>query len=130
MQSLEQQYAAEIYEQISQYPGNLSEDAPDRKRYGSMAHKLPILVRQAGLVQALAFVESRNKEPYNKLLDHLAQTVGEGSADSLLGRSRRADLAEYIYLTERTMLALKWYKRFAQSVLKIEATEDEGGGEA
>ena len=66
MQSLEQQYAAEIYEQISQYPGNLSEDAPDRKRYGSMAHKLPILVRQAGLVQALAFVESRNKEPYEQ----------------------------------------------------------------
>ncbi len=125
MQSREQQYAVTICNQISEYPGKLSEDAADRKRYGAMAHKLPILVRQAGLVQALAFVESRDKEPYKNLLDHLASTVGEGSAAGLLTRSRAADLPEYIYLTERVMLALKWYKRFAQSVLKVAPTEEE-----
>lgn len=131
MQSREQQYAAEIYKQISDYPGRLPEDSVERKRYGAMAHNLPILVRQAGLVQALAFVQSRDKKPYNKLLDHLAQTVGEGASDNLLDYSRRAELSEYIYLTERVMLALKWYKRFAQSVLKVELTDEvEGDGDA
>ena len=51
MQSREQQFAKDIYEQVNasvQYP----HDSEERKKYGSMAHKLPILVRTAGLVQA------------------------------------------------------------------------------
>ena len=130
MKGREQEYAAKIYEQISEYPGRLAEDSPELKRYGSMAHKLPILVRQAGLVQALAFVDSRGQDPYKRLLDHLAVTVGETDGERLLRRSRDAELAEYAYLTERVLLALKWYKRFAQSVLKVDPAEDvEGGGD-
>lgn len=124
MQSLEQQYAATIYGQISKYPASLPETSAERKRYGSMAHKLPILVHQAGLVQALAFVQSRNKVPYDRLLEHLAVAVGETDTSQLFERSRSAPLSEYIYLTERVMLALKWYKRFAQSVLKVDSTEE------
>ncbi|MGB3220396.1 MAG: type III-B CRISPR module-associated protein Cmr5 [Anaerolineae bacterium] len=128
MPNLEQQYAATIYKQISDYPGRFAEDSPERKRYGSMAHMLPILVRQAGLAQALAFVQSRRKEPYNKLLEHLTAAVGE---TDLLAASRQAELSEYIYLTERVMLALRWYKRFAQSVLKVDMTDqfDDRGGQ-
>jgi len=112
---------------VSQYPGHLPKESKERKRYGSMAHKLPILVRQAGLVQALAFVKSRDKPPYDKLLEHLGETVGEAD---LFETCRTANLTEYIYLAERVMLALKWYKRFAQSVLKVDATEDiEGDGD-
>lgn len=130
MRSQEQQYAATIYRQISEYPGRFAEDAPERKRYGSMAHELPILVHQAGLAQALAFVQSRNKAPYNQLLEHLAAAVGEVNAAQLLERSHSAELPEYMYLTTRVLLALKWYKRFAQSVLKIDPTDrDEAGGE-
>jgi len=128
MPTREQQYAAQIYDQISKYPGGLAEDSEERKRYGSMAHKLPILVRQAGLVQALAFVQSRCKVPYNRLLAHLAETVGAANADALLDHSRRANLSEYILLTDQVMLALKWYKRFAQSVLKVDPTDDADDG--
>lgn len=128
MPSLEQQYAATIYNQISDYPGRFAEDSPERKSYGSMAHTLPILVRQAGLAQALAFVQSRRKDPYDKLLEHLTAAVGE---TDLLAASRQVELSDYIYLTERVMLALKWYKRFAQSVLKVDTTDefDDRGGQ-
>jgi len=132
MQSREQKYAATIYAQVSQYPGRLPEESKERKRYGSMAHKLPILVRGAGLAQALAFVDSRQgsrREPYQKLLEHLAATVGEISSPELLAFSRNADLSEYMYLTERVMLALKWYKRFAESVLHVTAGDEDEGGE-
>lgn len=131
MQSREQQYAASVYTRVDNFRrDHPDEKDKDRKRYGAMAHKLPILVRQAGLVQALAFVHSRNKTPTNQLLSDLAQTVGAETTANLLNRSRQADLVEYIYLTDQVMLALKWYKRFAQSVLKIESTDEgnDGGG--
>jgi CRISPR-associated protein Cmr5 len=128
MKGQEQEYAAKIYGQIREYPGGFPEGTSERKRYGSMAHKLPILVHQAGLAQALAFVQSRNKTPYDKLLEHLAAAVGETDVAHLLERSRGAELTEYVYLTERVLLALKWYKRFAQSVLKVDPTEDDDGG--
>ena len=68
MKTLEQEFAAEIYTQVVEYGNKNQKDSPERKQYGSMAHKLPILVRTAGLTQALAFVESRGKEPYRALL--------------------------------------------------------------
>lgn len=132
MQSREQEYAARVYARVDEFRAqHPNEGDKARKRYGSMAHKLPILVRQAGLVQALAFVQSRNKAPTTQLLDDLAQTVGSGTTASLLDRSRRANLAEYMVLTDQVMLALKWYKRFAQSVLKVESTDedDSDGGD-
>jgi CRISPR-associated protein Cmr5 len=126
---LEQKYVSKIYDQVF-----AAKDLQDHKKYGSMAYTLPILVRTAGLAQALAFVTTRgkNKEnnPYDRLLDHLAEVVGEPNRHSFLKKSREADLQEYMYLTRRTMLALKWYKRFAESVLEITSTDksEERGG--
>ena len=125
MISREQTYAADAYEHVAKlaekYP---DENAAERKEYGGMALKLPVLVRQAGLVQALAFVESRGKDSQKRLLDDLAATVGENDKNQLLRRSREADLEEYMALTEKTLLALKWYKRFAQSILKVKPTDE------
>jgi CRISPR-associated protein Cmr5 len=121
MQTRDQKYAARAFAQVS---GVLEKDW--KKKYGSMAHKLPVLVRSAGLAQALGFVEARGEEPQKRLLEHLAQTVGAGTKDDLLNRSRTASLPEYMRLTREVMAALQWYKRFAQSVLEVE-TGEEGG---
>ncbi len=127
MKTLEQEYAGMIYSQVEKFGKRYpAEDSPERKSYGSMAHKLPILVLSAGLVQALAFVESRGKEQHKVLLEHLAKVTVDATVDVFLAQSREAALLDYIYLTRKTLLALKWYKRFAQSVLKIEPGEEEG----
>jgi len=118
MQTQDQKYAAKVFEQVSNIP------AGDRKKYGSMAHKLPVLVRTAGLAQALAFVDSRSEEPQKRLLEHLAETVGAGTKEELLNRSRTTPLEEYMRLTQEVVAALLWYKRFAQSVLGVEAGEE------
>ena len=125
MESLEQKFARTAYEQVQAYAEQHPEGSKERKQYGSMAHKLPILVRQAGLVQALEFVNSRGKDAQRSLLGDLAVAVGQDNAAALLQRSRVAELADYTFLTHRVMLALKWYKRFAQSVLKVSPTEEE-----
>src|SRR5690606_26625119 len=72
---LEQQFASKIYAQVVGY-----KDSPDQKQYGSMAYTLPILVRTAGLAQALAFVSSKKKASYDQLLNHLAKVVLDENA--------------------------------------------------
>ena len=124
MKTLEQEFAADIYEQVAQYGKDNPKDSSKRKQYGSMAHKLPILVRSAGLTQALAFVDSRGKDAHHDLLNHLASVTAKCEKQEFLQLSRDAELQQTIYLTRRTMLALKWYKRFAQSVLEVEATDE------
>lgn len=130
MLTREQAYAAKIYEQVT---NDIATKASEKqKKYGSMAHKLPVLIRVAGLAQALQFVDSRGSEDQKVLLRHLALTLDfvdeEGVAltaeAKLLNSSRTSQLAPYMRLTQQALAALQWYKRFAQSVLKVETGED------
>ncbi len=125
MQTLQQKYADAIYRRIqdvkTSYP-----DEKKRKEYGALALKLPVLVRQAGLVQALTFVAARQRDAHKRrILDDLAQVLGEGSGEDLLEQAREAPLVKYMYLTQRVLWALEWFKRFAQSELKVEPGEGE-----
>lgn len=119
----EQRYARAVYHQIEPL---IDKPEQERKAYGSLAHKLPVLIRASGLAQALAFVRARNKEGtlQRQLLTDLEAVlrtngVLAGSAD-LVTRSREADFEEYMRLTEAALQALLWFKRFAQSELKVE----------
>lgn len=125
MRTREQRYAAEIFGQVSAVADRPAEY---RSKYGSMAHKLPVLIRSAGLAQALAFVEARGEDPHRDLLEHLAKVTGQASKDTLLRRSREAELGEYMRLTQAVLAALVWYKRFAQSVLEVESAGEETEG--
>src|SRR5579875_672637 len=117
MQTRDQKYALTAYEHVSKV------NMDDKQSYGAMAHKLPILIRTAGLAQALSFVEARGKKPQAQLLTDIALTIGNANRQELLERVRKAELSEYIYLTKQVMDALLWYKRFAQSVLGVDASE-------
>ena len=72
IQTRDQKYAVDAYKRVKTIfnDGKLSND-----KYGSMAHKLPILIRTAGLAQALAFVSARGKEEHKRLLNDLALTL-------------------------------------------------------
>lgn len=118
MQTRDQIYAATVYEQVS----NIRRE-PEYKKYGAMAHKLPILIRTAGLVQALAFVEARGKEIQKRLLTDLKVTIESNEPRTLLMHAQQADLSEYMRLTQQIMAALLWYKRFAQSILGVDVSE-------
>lgn len=123
MRTRSQEYAAKIFEQVMQ----VGED--ERKKYGSLAHRLPVLIRTAGLAQALAFVDARHRGAGERLLEDIAAVVQLEKKEKLLERSRKAELAEYMRLTHNVLAALVWYKRFAQSVLGVEAGADEEGQE-
>ena len=102
-----QRYAGSIYDQVQSVP------AEQRGEYEGMAQKLPILIRTAGLAQALAFAQTRGQAA-QRLLDDLANVVEAGTGEGLLSRSRQDQLPKYMRLTQEVLTALLWYKRFAQ----------------
>ena len=116
-QTRTQRYAAMIFTKVQAVPTG------QRKNYAAMAQKLPVLIRSAGLAQALAFVESRGEDEDRLLLDHLADAIGMNTREQLLTQSRTASLTNYMRLTQQAMSALLWFKRFAQSV----GTDKPGG---
>lgn len=118
MKTIQQSYAQQVYEKVQ------SLNQEERKVYGAMAHKLPVLVRQAGLIQAIAFVATRGQKAQKLLLDHLASTLGYTNQDELYTRVREASLQEYALLTRQALWALEWYKRFAQSILGVNSAEE------
>ena len=121
MKTFDHELAEKVYERVAKF-----KDSSERKKYGAMAHKLPILVRTSGLAEALAFVESHGKESQLVLLEDLAQVVSVETREVFTKKSREAEIQEYMFRTRRTMLALKWFKRFAQSVLGVDPTQDDG----
>jgi CRISPR-associated protein Cmr5 len=123
MNTLTQEYATKVYNQVKAVIANSAQEC---KQYGGMAHKLPVLVRQAGLIQAMTFVDTRGKPGHKALLKDLARIVCDGDTESFLEKCRTNELADYIWLTRKTLAALEWYKRFAESVLEVKAGEDGG----
>jgi CRISPR-associated protein Cmr5 len=126
MQTRSQKYAARIFKQIEHLQKH--HNAGDQKQYGSMAHKLPVLIRTAGLSQALGFVAARGNAMHQRLVTDLTATLGRRDLPS---ESRIApNLQSYMRMTQEALDALLWYKRFAQSVLKVDASEEPGGVDA
>lgn len=126
LHSRDQEFAKTVYEQVSAYKQQAGgTDSKKAKQYGSMAHKLPLMIRSAGLAQTLAFVQVKAKKPaYKQLLDDLAKTLAQPSGEEFVKQSRIVSLDEYMFLTQNALAALLWYKRYAQSVLGVEAGEE------
>jgi CRISPR-associated protein Cmr5 len=122
MLTRDQKYAATVYDQVCKIKSERQEKQ-EYKKYGAMAHKLPILIYTAGLVQALEFVNARCEAIHKELLSDLAMTVGQDDAQALLDYVRGADLSNYMLLTRQILAALLWYKRFAQSILGVDASD-------
>lgn len=125
LQTREQRQADGVFKLVNNV--KIQKDPAYAKSYGSMAHKLPVLIRTAGLAQALEFVAARpeSQQPQKDLLGDLALVLMYQKAEDLCAASRKLPLGSYMRLTQEALAALLWFKRFAQSVLGIEG-DDEG----
>ena len=106
-----QQDAAKVYAKVANQKKNDQKD-----RYSSMCQTLPVLIRTAGLVQALTFLQAKAGGE-GLLGDNLGETLGHKNLEGLVKKAREADLAEYMLLTQRALEQLLWYKRYAQVLL-------------
>lgn len=121
MPTRQQTFATKTYTRVAAIEAR----SPEYKdRYGSLAHRLPVLIRSAGLAQALAYIEARGKDEGKQLLVDLASVLDVASSAEFIRRARESQLTEYMYLTQQSLDALLWFKRFAQTILKVAANTD------
>lgn len=125
MNNLNQTLARSVYDKISAVNAAGRDDIY-KKKYGKMALRLPALVQNAGLLQAFAFIEDNKEDPPKDLLADLALVLGFADKDTLMNACIDLSFSEYRYLARRCVIALTWFKRFAQSTWpEILAAEDE-----
>jgi CRISPR-associated protein Cmr5 len=99
--------------------------------YGGVCHKLPVLIRAAGLCQTLAYVEAKaaggdlRAQGYRYVRDHVAAVLGVADPARLLDAVRGANLNEYMRQTGAVIQAWTYYQRFATSILEVERGEEE-----
>ena len=117
----DQERATSAHTRVKKF-GEDNPNKPERDKYGSMAHKLPVLIRSSGLAQALVFVEARGKPQHRELLEHIAATAKYTNTEKLLEQSRTTDLLAYMHLTREVLAICLWYKRFSQSLLDADGT--------
>lgn len=147
MKTREQRYALRT---MTRMEAVVQQPQAVKTQYGALCHKLPVLIHSAGLVQALAFLYSRTPEPsrtaqspgktarndedlqrmssaHHQLLMDLAWVLADDdhgcSAGELLVRAQTVHLTEYMQLTRLSLAALVWFKRYAQSLLQVEASD-------
>jgi CRISPR-associated protein Cmr5 len=124
--TLEQQRAAAAFEHVRAIAGRHAKESTERKQYAAMAQKLPVLIRTAGLCQALHFLQSRRKDRQvlGDLLEHLAAQLarterGIQNGDQLCEKVRKATLPSYVWMTREALATAEWYARLSQSELEI-----------
>ena len=125
LQTRDQLLASAVYARVESAQ-QAFQDGTLTNQYGSLAHRLPILIRTAGLAQALAYVAARGQKAEQRLLRDLDDVVARSAGEqvTLAVLSRTADLRTYMLLTQRSMDALVWFKRFAQTVLHVAAESE------
>lgn len=125
-QTLDQQRAKAAWEDIAAV-SQRSEDF--KKKYGSLAKKVPSLILTNGLGQTLAFLRAKGKNDRNDehtvLFGHLsAWTMGQvaphASGQTLLDWVLANNSAAYRRATTETLAFLVWLKRFAEAELPTE----------
>ncbi|NJL05951.1 MAG: type III-B CRISPR module-associated protein Cmr5 [Chloroflexaceae bacterium] len=116
-----QQDAAKVYEKVAEQKKKKEADQKEKKeqdRYSSMCQTLPVLIRTAGLMQALTFLHAKAGDAgVEQLGNDLGETLGYTDLEKLADTARKAELAQYMLLTQRALEQLLWYKRYAQVLL-------------
>lgn len=95
------------------------QQSPGEREYRSFALSFPALIHSCGLVQALAFAQAKGHTSYLEDLEEVVffELSPEGG---LVGRSRQAEVTEYMLLSRHAEAAAGWLKRYAEALLKKE----------
>ena len=119
MHTRQQQDAGIIYEQVSKVDSNL------KTQYARAVYRFPILVRINGLQQTLGFYLGKATGDSGKgekfFLEHLCKVLKlEGSYPA--SRVSTMALEEYLHCSRRCLEVAIWYRRFVESLLKVDIT--------
>jgi CRISPR-associated protein Cmr5 len=119
--TLERKIAAKARGLIERRKG--ADDSAKRKEeaaYRAACEGLPVLLRSAGLTQAVAFLKVKQKEIYDDIEGQFRELQYLREGESLLQKVTQSSLPmqEYRLLCEVALLIAVWHKRMAQALLR------------
>ncbi len=133
MRTRSQQYAEQVYQLVDDLLKlKMSGDA--EKRYGALCHSFPFIVRENGLVAAFGFLAAKAEgasevqSPESLLFAHYVEMLGLNDQNKLLDPEKiceeiaKKPITEYCHLTQKTLMLAKWFKYYAEGILKVDAT--------
>ena len=121
MQTNDQRYANEVFPNIQAMV-----DDGQAGKYKTVCKKAGSLVRNSGLMQALAFMKARGQKPaerhHQTLLNHIKdELIGLGciapAIDDLTDYIRTTSLSNYMIHTRQVLMLLNWHKRLADTLI-------------
>lgn len=128
MQTLEQRLLKCSYDCVKAHIG---EDKKACEKYIIWTKSLGSMIQSSGLAQAMAFLEAKAAKNaddalgFKWLKDDLSQEpiVGQHGKD-IAEVAKSAAAIDYAALTQRAMLALVYFQRFAESLLEDQTLQD------
>lgn len=109
--------------------------AKERSEYLSFCEGFPALLRNAGLLQSVLFLEAKGKHPHSTLLVHLQEQFIElgllpkgSKIEQFAAYVAKLPAGEYMTWTRMADLVAYWQKRFAQALLKERQPAGAGTG--
>ena len=96
-----------------------------KARYQKLCQSFPVMVRQSGLMQSLAFSAAKAEkdeglpQAHKRILGDVAAILNESEGE-LLEAVQIADAPDYIRKTQAVLEAWVYFKRFSKSLLDVE----------
>lgn len=115
MKTRAQDWSRVAYKRVSEQASNAPDGAVVPK-YKTSCNKMPGLIHQSGVLQALVFQCARDADG-RRYVDHLAEAYFQRSqADhgQLIKKAQQASLSEYVALTRDIANIAQWFRKFAQ----------------
>lgn len=92
-------------------------ERPDKAKQKTFGMKMPGLIQQSGLIQALVFVQTRGVDG-QVFVNALATVYGAPDGTQLLTNAQRAPLPAYLALSRDMLDVSAWMRRFVQIEMK------------
>ncbi len=122
----QQRWASQAFDHVTRQKQERTEE--HSRKYATACMKAPLLIKQSGLVQAIAFFRSRSDDGSQHFCNHLSELYfnGPSTSERLFNAARtEGDLTAYMAMTHDVIEIATWFRRFAQSELKA----DDAGGD-
>ncbi len=124
--------AQKAYEKVSA----AAQQPATKDDYGRQCYHLPALIHQCGLCEAISFflAKGAKKDYFRSVLTDLADMMGwpecdnqHRTAEDFAGKVRGFDVVKYMHYSREAMSCAQWLKRYAEAILKVDATDDRRG---
>jgi CRISPR-associated protein Cmr5 len=86
-----------------------------KKAYVGTAQRIPVIIRESGLLQAVMYIQARGDAADKECMkDIVAVVMPNQTLDQFSAVLRTCGVREYMYWTQLTLDAIIWFKRIAK----------------